>query len=275
MATLIEDTGQYDGAPAALSGEDFLKTISPAVAPIVRDVAAGKIPVSPYMASRTQGQQLLSAVSQYDPTFDSTNYNARHDTATDFSTKGKSGQNILAIQTLMHHLNTISNDYSALDNGNYDWLNNITNKTMSALGNPRIQTGLKNIDIDSNAISGEMAKVFRSVGMSDADIASWQKNFGSNLSPAEQKAAVSKAVEVVAGRMEPIISGYNRVMNSNKTLSDFMTDPVAKAVYQKYYGGSTVPAAPASNGKTVVQTGTYGGKKVVKYSDGSVDYANQ
>lgn len=37
------------------------------------------------------------------------------------------------------------------------------------------------------------------------------------------------------------------------------------------------PAAaekPAGNGKTVVQTGMYGGKKVVKYSDGSTDYAN-
>lgn len=33
-------------------------------------------------------------------------------------------------------------------------------------------------------------------------------------------------------------------------------------------------AAPASSGKTIVQTGMYGGKKVVKYSDGSTGYAN-
>jgi hypothetical protein len=33
-------------------------------------------------------------------------------------------------------------------------------------------------------------------------------------------------------------------------------------------------AAPAPSGKTIVQTGMYGGKKVVKYSDGSTGYAN-
>ena len=34
------------------------------------------------------------------------------------------------------------------------------------------------------------------------------------------------------------------------------------------------PTATSAQGKTIVKTGMYNGKKVVKYSDGRVDYAN-
>lgn len=48
-----------------------------------------------------------------------------------------------------------------------------------------------------------------------------------------------------------------------------------KKLQQKYADlNSGQSASPSAPGKTVVKTGMYGGKRVVQYSDGSIDYAN-
>lgn len=47
-----------------------------------------------------------------------------------------------------------------------------------------------------------------------------------------------------------------------------------RSLHEKYAGGGGQTTAPAMPTKQVVATGTYGGRKVVKYSDGSIDYAD-
>ena len=60
-----------------LTGEDYLKTLPTNMATLVKKYAAGELPVSPQMTRSTAGMQLLGAISQYDPTFDATNYQKR------------------------------------------------------------------------------------------------------------------------------------------------------------------------------------------------------
>jgi hypothetical protein len=265
MATLVPDTGQYQGVTREqLTGDQFLNTLPPNVQPLIKSYAAGKMPISPMMVRTPAGSSLLQAINQYDPSFDTTNFNARHDTAQDFSTKGKSGQNIVAIETLMHHLDTAEKDYKELHNTAFPALNWAINPIEAQVfGNKRMQAGLKNVKEDSNAIAGEMAKVFRSTGMSEADINSWKDNFTTNLSPTEQHAAIKKAVELVSGRMEPVVSSYNKVMGSQKNIGDFMTDPKAKATYQRLYG-ENINYVPNDSAKPNVQTNP---PKTIRFED--------
>jgi hypothetical protein len=248
MVTLVKDTGQFDNVtpqaqntagvtPDMLTGEDFLATVKPEYRMMIKKFASGEIPISPRLASSAKGIGLLEAVSQYDPSFDVSNYNARNATRRDYTPAGKTGQNITSIETLMHHLNTLDKDYQQLDNTRWHKINDIKN-TISAdwLGNAKTQGALKSIDQDANAVAGEMAKAFRSTGMSEADIQAWRRNFTTNMTPAEQKASVAKAIELVSGRLNPLVSNYNNTMNANKGIENFIADPEALAIYKKSMG---------------------------------------
>lgn len=93
---------------------------------------------------------------------------------------------------------------------------------------------------------------------SNFDVGNYQKmaaDVANDMLPVERRMAALKTIKQM---MQNTIDGGAQ--------GDFSTPGQSAKT-----GESAVPAKPA---KTVVKTGTYGGKKVVQYSDGSVEYAN-
>ena len=87
-----------------LSGEDYLKTLPKPQADQVKALAEGRMQIPGGFALKTPyWQQMMTHVSQYDPNFDTVNYNARAATRKDF-TSGKSAQNITSFNTAIGHL---------------------------------------------------------------------------------------------------------------------------------------------------------------------------
>src|SRR6185437_13438580 len=94
--------------------------------------------------------------------------------------------------------------------------------------------------------SGELAKAFRSAGMSEADIQAWLKQFNEDSSPAEIKSAAETGSHMLDTRLGNIAESYNRGMNLKQPVSaESLLDAKSKEIHDRLLAGnpSDLPAA--------------------------------
>lgn len=232
------------------TGDDFLKTLQPNIASQVKALADGKMQFPGGFALKSPyWQQMISAVSQYDPSFDAVNYNARSKTRGDF-TSGKSAQNITALNTAMSHLSTLKDSYDALGNSDYPAYNSMANWVGNQFGDKNTQTNTANVSADATAVSHELAKVFRSTGMSEGEIKDWENKINTSSTPSQSNAIIQSALDLMNGRMQAIGQQYNQGMGTTKDPLELLS-PEAQRAYQKLSGGKPSANQPTNVGGVV------------------------
>src|SRR5579872_2292770 len=133
------DIAAQGAAAMAGHGEDFLKTLKPEVAAQVKALAEGRMAFPSGFALRSPyWQQMLQAVSQYDPTFDAVNYTARAKTRSDF-TSGAAAKNVTSLNTVIGHLDELDKAARDLNNSNWRTYNSVKNFIETETGDPRVQ----------------------------------------------------------------------------------------------------------------------------------------
>ena len=176
----LKSAGQNYG----VKGDALLSRLDQPVAAQVKALAEGRMKFPAGFALKSPyWQNMVSLVSQYDPSFDSVNYNSRNKTRSDF-TSGKSADNMAAINTAIQHLGKLSGDFEKLKNTYYPSINAATNFLGNQLENKEIQGNFAAVSTDSTAVAHELAKVFRQTGMSEGEINDWAKKISPNASPA-------------------------------------------------------------------------------------------
>lgn len=234
-------------------GDEFLQTMSPAMAATVKGIAEGRQQApSGFIMKTPFGQQLMAAVSQYDPTFDAVNYGARFATRKDF-TAGPSANNITALNTAMAHLKSLSDSFGNLHNTDYPMLNQATNYLGNQFGNQNIQSNTAAVGVDAEAVSHELAKVFRSTGMSEGEIDAWKEKINANASPPQMKAVIQSAIDLMNGRMQALSERYNQGMGTTKQGMELLS-PQAQNAYNQL-SGNPQSANPSSGLSSSVQEG--------------------
>lgn len=221
-----------------LRGDEFLKSLPPALSDQVKALAEGRMPFPGSFALKTPyWQGMLSAVAQYDPTFDAVNYNARSQTRTDF-TKGKMAGNLTSAATVLQHLDALDKSYKSLENfgGVMTPLNTPVNAVENFFGDAR----QSDIELKVNAVADEMARVFRQTGMSESEVLRWKTTLNKNKSPEGQQAVIEAAMELLKGRMDAIGDQYNRGMGTTTDPIQLLS-PRAQEVYNRL--------APKKDGK--------------------------
>lgn len=231
-----------------LTGDEFLNTLPKPTADQVKALADGRLSFPGGFALKSPyWQQMISAVSQYDPNFDAINYNSRSATRKDF-TSGKSAQNITALNTAMSHLGSLKKGYDALDNSDYPTYNKAANWLGSEFGNKEIQTNTTNVSTDAEAVAHELAKVFRSTGMSEAEIREWRDKITTSAAPAQSDAVIQSALDLMNGRLHALGQQYGQGMGTTKDPLELLS-PEAQAAYKKLTAGRGAPQAkPGNNG---------------------------
>lgn len=245
LAALLQNSGKGGAGSASapdmtVTGDAFLKTLPAGVASQIKGYAEGKIQPSPYLMRTPAGQQMMQLVSQYDPSFDAVNYGARAATQKDF-TSGKAAQNITAINTAMGHLLGLRKAYDNLDqgtfegNGDFPALNAVKNFIGTQLGNENIQKNTADVSTKAHAVSEELAKVFRSTGMAESDVKAWEDKIDAKATPAQQKAIIDGAIELMNSRLQALGQQYNQGMGTNKDGIQLLS-PTAQQAYQQIIG---------------------------------------
>lgn len=224
--------------------EDALKTYPPQIASQVKALAEGRMTFpSGFALKSPYWQQMLGAVSAYDPSFDAVNYNARSKTRGDF-TSGKSAQSINALNTVIGHLQTLSDAADNLNNSNLPAWNAVANFASNAAGKPQV----KNFDVTKKAVVDELTRVYRGSGGSESDIKTWSDAINSSNSPEQLHSVIGQIGDLLESKVNALGEQYNQGMGTTDSSIRLVT-PHADAALQKIRGGSSgqtsVSADPA------------------------------
>ena len=218
-----------------LTGEDYLKTLPPNMATLVKKYAAGELPVSPQMTRSTAGMQLLGAISQYDPTFDATNYQKRQQTASAFA-KGPQSNAIRGANQALYHMGNLYQRAEELNNTSI--LPGIVNPIVNYIEEKGFgDTRQGKFRQTAQAVGSELRRVFAgSGGGSLAELNKWENSLPENASEEQQKQYIQNGLDLLRGGLDALNSQYQAGMGLNKNVSDLLS-PSARKVYEKLQAG--------------------------------------
>lgn len=125
--------GSITPAQANLHGEDFLKTVNPADANVVKALAEGRTKLSELSTRSGERDKYLKLVTQYDPEWDAGTASVNRTIETDFA-KGKPAQSLQSINAVTEHMDLYRGIAKALDNGDIQLYNKYKNEFQKATG---------------------------------------------------------------------------------------------------------------------------------------------
>lgn len=222
-------------------GDDFVKTLPPALANQVKGIYNGDLPYPPIGSRSPQAQATIAAISQAYPDMDAHDFKTKSDTLKDFKS-GSSSNSILAINKAMAHAQRLSNSMQSLNNTGVPIWNSVANSTKSALGNTKTQTAMTAAGTDISAYVNEVAKVFRNSGMSESDINDWRAKISTASSPAQAKSFIQESIGLMDGQLQGLTQKYNQGIKTNRQPLE-MLSPEAAATWQKLSGQAPSPTA--------------------------------
>ena len=219
-----------------LTGPDFLAKLPPNEQSQVKALAegrmafpAGKAAASPYW------QQRVAQVSQYDPTFDAINYNARAATRRDF-TSGTSSKNIKALNTALGHLGQLGSQIDGTaSHGGFPFATTV-NKVENAVRRGYGDSGITKFEQTAGALAGELTQVFRGTGGAEADIQRFLGELNSDGSQEQKGNAVANIAVLLKSRLDALEDQYTKGMGTSSQPLETL-DPHAKQVLRSYVPG--------------------------------------
>ena len=232
----VAQASYLDSLPGGASGE--LSTLIKGIANY--SINPSSVPTRNYrgVGGLTQSQ-VLTLVSQYDPTFEQGQYNARQALQTNFKS-GKYSQNINALNTAIGHIVDLS-DNSKIGNWGLPSYNLLKNTVESALGMGQIGKAKLNI----SAATGELATVFKSAGATDQEI----KNLGTvdvNSSPDQFKNYIEVATQLLSSRLDALNETYSSGMGKSPDKS-FLSPTSQESLLKLQQSGLNIQVPDLAN----------------------------
>lgn len=269
-----------------LHGEEFLKQLPPGTAEEVDAIARG----DKELPKGVKSQPLIKLVYQYKPDYNEALYQSRKKMRDAYSPEGKIGQQLSTTSAALGHAERLLDTSERLSNWGVPLANVPKNMLKSAMGDSAMQDFTQTRD----ALLGEMEKYFKGGAPADSAVKRALENISPNSSPQQIAAAVNAAVDLMETKTKGYLkdwesrfgdvstSGANvfpHDMDENyRIIEDIKNryrkiDPKGASFYDKKESERHA-TTPEFSEKQIVKTGIYNGRKVVKYSDGTMDYAD-
>jgi hypothetical protein len=211
--SMFTPKGGKPGA-AAISGDDYLSQLDPSIAAQVKALAEGRMQFPSGFALKTPyWQGMLSAVSQYDPTFDQANYGARSKTRNAF-TSGKDSDVTSRMNTAIGHLGTLYDQiggtashsgfpFATTVNAAQNWMS-------TSAGNP----GVPLFKDTAGKLAQELTAVYRGSGGAESDVVRSLESLDPNASLETKQAVLKNAVDLLKSKLDAQTVKYNNGMGT-------------------------------------------------------------
>lgn len=175
---------------------------------IAQGIADGSMKWNDVVSARTPmavKQAILSEVKSIKPDFNSGDFALEQGVKKEF-TSGDAAKNLTAFNTAIEHANQLQTAANALNNGDLPTLNKIGN----ALGYQFGSDKTTNFNVIKNALTGEISKVFKGGGATDAEIEAVQGPFSQANSPAQLRGAIANAVSLMNSKRDALKQQYDQ-----------------------------------------------------------------
>lgn len=185
--------------------EQIYSKLDPTEAALVDDVANYRVDASQLTSRMGKNRgKYYALASLVNPGFDSTKYAERAALRKDFAS-GNTSKKIDNLNTAINHLVGMYQAAEALDNTKIRAYNGVRNYIRREAGDPVVD----NFNSYNNALSGEMANIFKATGATDPEIQSLKKNMDASNSPEQLKSVLKNYIHLMAGRSKPIESRWS------------------------------------------------------------------
>lgn len=228
-----------DGKP--LTGDAFLKTLSPGIAGTANAIATYRqAPLTPMALRSPQGAQLMAAVNQINPGYDASQYGTKVKARNDFAT-GKNGNTVRSLNVAVQHLDQLGQLSAALNNGDIQGVNKISQFIAQQTGS----AAPTNFGAAKQLVADEVVKAIVGAGGGVSD----RETAAANISRASSPQQLAGVIQTYKGLMAGQLSGLKQQYEHNTGLKDFEDNlaPETKAQLQNHQ--TTGQPAPASRFK--------------------------
>ena len=201
-----------------LTGDAFLKTLSPVDQAHVKAISEGRepFPTPRMMASNPYYEYLADAVAQYNPEFDATAFSTRKNANTAFTT-GIQGRQLLAFGSAVKHLETLGGLIDALKNKDTIQLNRLNNLWKKQTG----QTAVTNFDAAKGIVAKEIMKSIVTGGGGVEERQELSKLMDKAQSPEQLRGVVDTYYELMKAQQENLIIQRDAAGLSRSSLPDY------------------------------------------------------
>lgn len=210
------------GNPEAV-GEEYLASLSPSDARLVRSIANYQVDITRAASMRKPSNvaseriRLLKMVQAYDPTYDMNVYGNVSKTRTEF-TSGKAASNVRSLNTAIGHIGDLAEKAKKLSNYGFTPANVAKNLAARTTGRPEVTNFLT----AANAVAGELSTLFKGTAGTDQEIKAWREGIDPNASPEQLQGFVDTAVQLAFSRLMALRDQYVKgtLKNDRTLLSD-------------------------------------------------------
>lgn len=182
--------------------KSYIGSLPENIRPIVDQLVKGEMRVGDLQRiPPAQKQQILNAGAYLG--LNTNKVETMYKTRKDFSPGGKIGVGINAANTVIGHLNTLSDDLAKLNTfkeGSFGPLTGIANKAKVKLAGETGKSEVASANTSVDAVANEMMRVYRQVGASTTEIEEWKKNFPTTGTPEQQQAAINTAIKLLGSK---------------------------------------------------------------------------
>ncbi|MBR2818227.1 MAG: hypothetical protein IKE60_26430 [Reyranella sp.] len=205
---------------------------------------------------------LMRLTQSVNPNWTTADFQNQQKVWDEYLNKGKSAQNLRALDTASGHIAQAIPVLEKLGNGDTQSINQARNWFQTQFG--------KEAPTNASALVGgivhELATVFRASGMSLAEIEDWQKKFNTNMSPAQWQGLIETGLHMMKTRRVVIEEQYQNAMKLPQRQS--LMTPTAKKEEEeaerriselRASRGGSVQGAPSS-GSAAPAVGTVVGR---------------
>lgn len=206
-----------------LSGDAYLQSIDPNDRQTVLAAMQGRMrPPSGTVLKSPYWQGIMNAVRHLDPSFDEVTWQRRYKTAGSYAPGGTQGDQVIALNTLINHVNELHEQYQSLDNSGSPAWNRVANFFEEETGAGKAGKALPAYRANAQAVAQEIEKLWRKGGGSEADIQGYLKSLRSSNSPEQEKQAIDKVLRLAYGRLIAMKKTYENAMGSSATGMNFV-----------------------------------------------------
>lgn len=225
------------------AGQAYFDSMPPDKQALVKGLLDYSIDPKSFSQRGANREQAIAAAKLVDPSFNTMKYGIRYSVVQDF-TKGKTADNIVAIDQAINHMGTLGQLAETLKNGDVQSVNNIVNAVSKQFGDPRIT----NLELASQAVGEELMRVFRQVGASEREAQAWEEKFKASKSPEQMIGAIQTGTKLLSGRINAVNNRWNNGMDVKTGYPNILSDE-AKQTMEKYgvsVGNSSEPSQNSS-----------------------------
>lgn len=192
-----------DGLPGdpTKSGDAYLQTIPQGIRSTVKAVASGQMaPPTSFAMTKPYWQQVMAAVTQFDPSYDSSTQPLRVAAAKQFTGNGKAAQVVSSVNRLAYHINDLYRDSRDLSGWNLGPASGLVNSGLQSFE----KAALARYNATLPFIAGELQKLSKNGSAAEGETRQIMANLAPTQPASARLAAVQQLVELAQGQFKPI-----------------------------------------------------------------------